>query len=40
MNNKYTEAQKQSVLELFANGNSVSTIVNSTGSLAARFTLG
>ncbi len=31
MNNKYTEAQKQSVLELFANGKSVSTIVDSIG---------
>lgn len=31
MNNKYTEAQKQSVLELFANGKSVSEIVTSAG---------
>ncbi len=31
MNNKYTEAQKQSVLELFVNGKSVSTIVDSIG---------
>ena len=31
MNNKYTEAQKQSVLELFVNGKSVSEIVTSAG---------
>ncbi len=31
MNNKYTEAQKQSVLELFANGEAVSAIVSTTG---------
>ncbi len=31
MNNKYTEVQKQSALELFANGEAVSTIVASTG---------
>jgi len=31
MNNKYAEAQKQSVLELFANSESVSTIVATTG---------
>ncbi len=31
MNNKYTESQKQSVIELFASGKTVSTIVASTG---------
>ncbi len=31
MNNKYTETQKQSILKSFANGKSVSTIVDSTG---------